>query len=74
MKPDIEEEELFEKIKVLNITLWEHKIEKTQVTKWLGNFKNDKEKIHALYLLSNFMYFGEQTNERFTENCLYRII
>lgn len=53
-------EELFEKIKILNITAWEFKVEKPLIENWLKNFTNDKEKIHALYLLSQFMYFGNK--------------
>lgn len=47
------------KIKVLNETLWNYKALNPSITKWLENFNNENEKIHALYLLSKFMYFGE---------------
>jgi hypothetical protein len=59
--PTIEafEEELHDKIKVLNETAWESKIKRPIIDKWLNNFKTRKEKSHALYLLSNFMYFGD---------------
>jgi len=52
------EEELHDKIKVLNETTWESKIKRPIIEKWLNNFSTDKEKTHALYLLSHFMYFG----------------
>ncbi len=51
-------EELFEKIKILNETIWEHSTHKLKIENWLDNYQNDKEKLHALYLLSQFMYFG----------------
>lgn len=49
---------LFSKIKVLNETIWEGKIRKVNITDWLSNFKEEEEKLHALHLLSEFMYFG----------------
>ncbi|MCX2584797.1 hypothetical protein [Pedobacter sp. MR22-3] len=52
------EEELHKKIKILNETTWESKVKKPKIIKWLDNFKTQEEKSHALFLLSNFMYFG----------------
>lgn len=58
------EDDLLNKIQILNKTLWERKIYKSKIDEWLDNFHHtdlevDKEqKIHALYLLSLFMYFG----------------
>lgn len=52
------DEELHDKIKVLNETTWESKVKRPIIDKWLNNFQSDKEKSHALFLLSNFMYFG----------------
>lgn len=46
------------KIKLLNETLWDGKVNKKKVDTWLENFEED-EKIHALYLLTQFVYFGE---------------
>lgn len=58
-----EEIEIFEKglwnrIQILNSTIWENKILKTKVNNWLENYQNE-EKLMALYLLSEFMYFGD---------------
>jgi len=53
-----EQEKLEAKIKILNETLWDNRALKPDLEKWLGNFANEKEKFHALYLLSKFMYFG----------------
>ncbi len=50
---------LFKKIKILNETTWERKADQPKVERWLDNFKDEKEKIHLLYLLSQFMYFGD---------------
>lgn len=52
-------EKLHEKIYSLNQTLWENRINRTKVDEWLNNFETDEEKEMALYLLSEFMYFGD---------------
>ena len=54
---------LYEKIKSLNELLWEHRVTRPAVDRWLGNFTGEckdkqDEHNHALYLLSKFMYFG----------------
>lgn len=51
-------ERFHSKIKLLNETLWDGKVNKKKVENWLNNFQED-EKIHALYLLTQFVYFGE---------------
>lgn len=50
------------KIKVLHSTAWHDKWqwESDQYTKWLGNFKPN-ERINAMFMLSKFMYFGNET-------------
>ena len=58
-----DERELWSKIKALNDHLWENHATKPAVDSWLDNFKGrigrvGKERFHALFLLSNFMYFG----------------
>src|SRR6266542_267271 len=53
-------QDLFDKIIVLNETAWENNVERPKIDSWLKNFKNAKERIHALYLLSQFMYFGSR--------------
>ena len=52
------QEHLLKKIKVLNETTWEYRVHRPKIDKWLDNFDDEKEKLHALYLLSHFMYFG----------------
>lgn len=52
------QENLKAKIKILNETLWDNRALNPSIEKWLSNFSTDKEKLHALYLLSKFMYFG----------------
>ncbi len=64
-------EDLRSKIKTLNETLWENKALSPSVEKWLSNFSDDKEKLHAMYLLSKFMYFGA-TSIRMLLRALYR--
>jgi hypothetical protein len=48
------------KIKILNEELWEERVKNPEIEDWLNNFNStiDNERIQALYLLSNFMYFG----------------
>lgn len=49
---------LYDKIKVLNEVLWGDKVRLDNVSEWMSNYKDDKERYHALYLLSRFMYFN----------------
>lgn len=49
---------LLEKIKTLNETIWEHNIGEPKINRWLNNFSDEREKLHMLFLLSQFMYFG----------------
>lgn len=51
-------EEIYAKIKALNEVLWENKVKKNTIDEWLNNFVDENERIHALYLLSQFMYFN----------------
>lgn len=52
------------RITVLNARSWENKLQWNTVKRWLGNFdggsghSQDVEQLHALFLLSQFMYFG----------------
>lgn len=50
--------ELHKRIKILNETLWGGNYRHGKVTEWLENFDNEEEKMHAVFLLSNFMYFS----------------
>lgn len=57
-------DQLFRKIKSLNDTIWEGRANRPMVLEWLNNFQPDdltsphSERLHALYLLGQFMYFG----------------
>lgn len=58
-------ERLKYKIKVLTETVWEEKLHWPDVERWLENFSDAEnepysEELHALYLLSQFMYFGSR--------------
>jgi len=68
---EIYTESLLDKIKVLNETIWENKILRKNIDLWLNNFETDEEKLHSLYLLSEFMYFGS-TQMRQLLKTLYR--
>lgn len=54
------------KLKTLNENLWEGRSDETAINEWLDNFvgesgaDQENERLHALYLLSNFMYFGSR--------------
>ncbi len=53
------------KIKTLNETVWEGHATEPAVEEWLDNFAASNppaldERAHALFLLSNFMYFGSR--------------
>lgn len=52
------EDKLHKKIKRLNETLWEGKASYPKTLSWLDNFKDDDEKLHALFLLSQCIYFN----------------
>lgn len=58
MEVDEYTESLFDKIKVLNETIWENRILRHNIDLWLQNFDTEEERLHGLYLLSEFMYFG----------------
>lgn len=54
---------LFKKIMILNEHVWEQRAPKPKVEKWLQNFSGrfsspEVEQAHALFWLSQFMYFG----------------
>ena len=56
---------LMAKIKTLNDTIWEGRVTEPAINEWLDNFAasnppNPDERLHALFLLSNFMYFGSR--------------
>lgn len=53
------------KIAAFTETIWKGKVEGKHVKKWLENFEDDlgsspSEQINSLYLLSKFMYFGNE--------------
>ena len=53
------------KIKSLNELLWEGRVDGPALNQWLENFVGeslsaDEERLHALHLLSKFMYFGQR--------------
>jgi len=57
------EDELLKKILIFHETIWDRKASGDAIKKWLSYFEeksagNPDERLHALYLLSKFMYFG----------------
>lgn len=65
------------RITVLNTRSWEDKLQWDRVKKWLENFvgrsgySTETERLHALFLLSRFMYFGSR-EVRVLLRALYR--
>lgn len=58
-------ETLIRKLKVLNETIWEGRATAPHINQWLENFDEPSvgegdERLHALYLLRHFMYFGDR--------------
>jgi hypothetical protein len=58
-------EKLIERIMVLNDRVWEGRVPRAKIDQWLGNFTGrvadvDVERLHALFWLSQFMYFGSR--------------
>jgi hypothetical protein len=56
---------LIEKIKLLNESIWEHRVSHATIERWLENFADKSlpvsdQQIHALHLLSQFLYLGER--------------
>lgn len=70
------QEKLEGKIKFLNDATWENRINGGLVSEWITQFDEaddveDDEQIHALFLLSHFLYFG-QSELRSLLKSLYR--
>jgi hypothetical protein len=57
---------LKKRITILNERAWEHKLNSDGINRWLENFTGksglpvETERLHALYLLSQFLYFGSR--------------
>lgn len=51
---------LYRDIEILNRRAWEGRLTKAVVREWLDCFASDEDACHALYLLSQFMYFGQR--------------
>lgn len=57
------EKELFDRIRLTNEFVWNNRLEKKEIEKWLSNFTGDVFEIKyerqlALWLLSNFVYYN----------------
>ncbi len=67
---DIDILKCYDKIQILNETLWENRVIAPKIDEWLANFK-EEEKPYALFLLSRMMYFNA-SNIRCLLKALYR--
>jgi len=59
------QQDLYRDLLTLNQSVWERKVPRPAIEKWLDNFlapsaDEGQERLHALYLLSRFIYFGER--------------
>jgi hypothetical protein len=62
---------LFKKLKILNETTWENRANREKISDWLNNYKDTNEKLNALYLLAQFMYFNSMQMRNLLKS-LYR--
>lgn len=79
-----EQQNLLPKLLVLSEQLWEGRVDRESISRWLSNFTGvtrDQhiERDHALFLLSNLMYFGERELREllralFRDRYRYRVI
>lgn len=59
-------DDLLAKIKLLNDSIWDRRVSESQIDDWLATFRvgahgtEEDRTLHALYLLSQFMYFGHR--------------
>lgn len=58
-------EKLIKRVMVLNERVWEGRVPMPKIKKWLDNFTGqvtdpETERLHALFWLSQFMYFGSR--------------
>src|SRR6266540_4347067 len=59
------EAELMSAIQALNACVWRNRVDNPTIEQWLKEFGTDGQpgtpgRLHALYLLSRFMYFGDE--------------
>ncbi len=59
------QDELKAKLKTLDDLMWDRRVSWTDIEQWLSNFaptpdNGPSERLHALYLLSNFSYFNNE--------------
>lgn len=67
---EIDISKCYDRIEILNETLWENRIIQPRILEWLSNF-TEAEKTYALFLLSRMMYFNAY-NIRYLLKALYR--
>lgn len=67
---DVDILKCYDKIQILNETLWENRIIVPRIEEWLANFRKE-EKPYALFILSRMMYFNA-SNIRCLLKALYR--
>ena len=67
LNSDAVKDELMDQVQVLNSTLWENRAQMPVIEEWLNNFNAtglagfsniNEQRLYALHLLSQFMYFG----------------
>ncbi|MCY1053978.1 hypothetical protein [Nannocystis sp. SCPEA4] len=51
---------LLAEIETLSRRVWEGRLSRARIDDWLSGFADESEREHALYLLSQFMFFGQR--------------
>ena len=62
-----EKERHMQNLMMLSNLIWENRIDRTLIDRWLDNFRNNNAKITALEILSKFIYFNEKEIMRLCE-------
>ncbi|HUV31695.1 MAG TPA: hypothetical protein VMY05_11495 [Acidobacteriota bacterium] len=76
--------ELIDNIQELNELIWERQVTEPMIEDWVSNFKSERARfpdyeVNALYLLSNFLYFGSKEirsllKSMYRDKVKYRIV
>ena len=69
-----EKERYMQNLMTLNSYIWENRISRTSIDRWLENFHGNDEKITALDVLSKFIYFNEKEIIRLCEVAFQKLL
>lgn len=74
IRPLSEKERYIQDLMTLSYHIWENRLDKTLIDRWLDNFHSDEEKTIALEILSKFLYFNEKEIIRLCEVAFQRLL